>query len=203
MFKARLGNSYHRQNEMGTVAQPCEILVLETFQFLHSQQQRLGKAMLEFPMVDPLSRREGSLYPNPHTQELSSSKLCFQGPHSTAVCTWAGLGTLRWRFLDIYSWVSICSLALLLTSLRKAGWRVEPPGNSSHPRHQQKDGWERAVQRTVIQRNAGMLPETSTPGYPSYLGIRCNSTCFCLLFCWIRVSSSPGWTPTPKFGDYE
>lgn len=32
MFKARLGNSDHRQNEMGTVAQPCEILVQSSAQ---------------------------------------------------------------------------------------------------------------------------------------------------------------------------
>lgn len=32
MFKARLGNSDHRQNEMGTAAQPCEILVQSSAQ---------------------------------------------------------------------------------------------------------------------------------------------------------------------------
>lgn len=101
MFKARLGNSDHRQNEMGTAAQPCEILVQSSAQ--PAAKARKGNARV--PNGRP-SKPEGmqSLPKSTHDSGLHLSRA----------------GDTQVKVFG-YLLMSNCSLALLLTSLGKAG----------------------------------------------------------------------------------
>ena len=108
MFKARLGNSDHRQNEMGTVAQPCEILVQSSAQ--PAAKARKGNARV--PNGRP-SKREGM-------QSVQLKQTVVSGATLDSGLHLSRAGDTQVKVFG-YLLMSNCSLALLLTSLRKDG----------------------------------------------------------------------------------